>query len=100
MHQIQMTVLQTENMEDLYDLVETHGELDIIEEKNFNGDLTTLTLYVSWSITTITILIPVIKTLIKHKKISSLKIDGKKIELTNVSEELIVKTLEDYLHYK
>lgn len=38
---------------------------------------------------------PIIKSLIKHKKISSLKIDGQKIEVNNVSQELIEKILKE-----
>ena len=40
------------------------------------------------------VVIPVIKTIIKQNKVSSLKIDGEKIEVTNVSQELIESILK------
>lgn len=41
------------------------------------------------------ILIPLVRSLIKNKKVSSMKLDGEKIELKNVSEELIEKVLKE-----
>ena len=78
-------------------LQETTDEIDIIESKNFNGDITTIELYVSLSINIIAVIVPVIKMYIDNKKVSKMTIDGDKIELSNVSEKLIKETLEKKL---
>lgn len=96
MHQIQFTIMNPKDISEIYTLATQSQELDIIEEKNFNGDLTTITLYVSLAANVFSILMPLLKTLIKTKKISSLKIDGNKIELMNVSEKLIEDLLNNY----
>ena len=94
MHKIEIEMDEVEYASELLRLAETNDEMDIITEKNFSGDLTTIELYISLTVNLVTILVPIIKSLIKHKKISSLKIDGQKIEVNNVSQELIEKILK------
>lgn len=84
-------------IQELKALQETTDEVDIIESKNFNGDITTIELYVSLSINIIAVIVPVIKMYIENKKVSKMTIDGDRIELSNVSEELIKETLEKKL---
>ncbi len=94
MHKIELTVDEIEYAKELFDLSENNEGIDIITEKNFTGDLTTIELYISLAINVIVVVIPVIKTIIKQNKVSSLKIDGEKIEVTNVSQELIESILK------
>lgn len=84
-------------IQELKALQETTDEIDIIESKNFNGDITTIELYVSLSINIIAVIVPVIKMYIENKKVSKMTIDGDRIELSNVSEKLIKETLEKKL---
>lgn len=93
MHKIEIEMDEVEYVSELIRLAETNEDMDIITEKNFSGDLTTIELYISLTINVVTVLVPIIKSLIKHKKISSLKIDGQKLEVNNVSQELIEKIL-------
>lgn len=95
MHKIEIEMDEVEYASELIRLAETNEDMDIITEKNFSGDLTTIELYISLTINAVTVLVPIIKSLIKHKKISSLKIDGQKIEVNNVSQELIEKILKE-----
>lgn len=94
MHKIEIEIDDVEYAANLIKLAETNEDIDIITEKNFSGDLTTIELYISLTINVVTVLVPIIKSLIKHKKISSLKIDGQKIEVNNVSQELIETILK------
>ena len=94
MHKIEIEMDEVEYASELLRLAETNDEMDIITEKNFSGDLTTIELYISLTVNLVTILVPIIKSLIKHKKISSLRIDNQKIEVNNVSQELIEKILK------
>lgn len=93
MHKIEIEMDEVEYASELIRLAESNEDMDIITEKNFSGDLTTIELYISLTINVVTVLVPIIKSLIKHKKISSMKIDGQKIEVNNVSQELIEKIL-------
>lgn len=93
MYKIEIEVNEIECASELFDLASKNGDIDIITEKNFNGDLTTVELYVSLSINLVAVIVPIIKALIKQKKVSSLKLDGEKIEATNVSQDLIEKIL-------
>lgn len=93
MHKIEIEIDEVEYASELIRLAETNEDIDIITEKNFNGDLTTIELYISLTINVVAVLLPIIKSLIKHNKISTLKIDGQKIEINNVSQELIEKIL-------
>ena len=95
MYKIEIEMDEVEYASELIRLAETNEDMDIITEKNFSGDLTTIELYISLTINVVTVLVPIIKSLIKHKKISSLKIDGQKIEVNNVSQELIEKILKE-----
>lgn len=79
--------------EELIQLSESNENIELIQEKNFSGDITTIELYVSLGINVIAVLVPVIKKLIDKQKISGLTIDGDKIEVKNVSEKLIEEVI-------
>lgn len=83
---------------ELINLADSNEEMDIIQEKNFSGDITTVELYVTLGINIITVLAPIIKSLIDKHKVSGLKIDGETIELNNVSEQLVEKILMEKLN--
>lgn len=84
----------------LFELANSNENIEIIQEKNFSGDITTIELYVSMGINVIAIVVPIIKTLIKNHKISSVTIDGDKIEAKNISEELAEKIIIDKINNK
>ena len=69
-------------------------EVTVATEKNFNGDLTTIELYISEGLNILFLIVSLIKSYIKQKKVSSLVLDKDKIELHNVSEETIMKVLD------
>lgn len=96
MLEIDVEVRNIELARELIDNAEKNKDIDIIVEKNFNGDLQTIQLYVdlaALAISTITLAFD-IYSLKKNNNLSSLKIDGKKIEVNNVSEELIKKIIK------
>lgn len=83
---------------DLINLADSSEDIEIIKEKNFSGDITTVELYVTLGINIITVIVPIIKSLIDKHKVSCLKIDGETIELNNVSEQLVEKILIEKLN--
>lgn len=95
MHKIELEIDELEYAFELMKLAEENEDIDLITEKNFTGDLTMIELYISLSLNVITLIVPIIKALIKQKRVSSLKIDGDKIEVTNVSQELIETILRE-----
>ena len=78
-------------------MAEKYDDITAIEEKSFTGDVTTIELYVSVVINVLTIVGAAVNALIAKKKVSSVKIDGDKIELNNVSEDLIKHVVESKL---
>lgn len=97
MNFIQLDVVDSRDIQELFDLAGKNENIDIIQGKNFSGDITTIELYISMAVNVMAVVVPLLKTLIKQNKLSSLKINGDKIELINVSEELIEKVLEQKL---
>ena len=97
MLQIKMEFSDLDNASELFKLANSSEDIEIVQEKNFSGDITTIELYISLAINILTLVAPVLKTLIKQRKVSSMKIDGEKIELTNVSTELIEKIVDEKL---
>ena len=97
MLQIQMEFANIDDANPLFELADSSGDIEIIQGKNFSGDITTVELYISLAVNIATLVVPILKALIKQKKVSSIKIDGDKIELSNVSDELIEKVLDKKL---
>ncbi len=99
MHLIQIETFDPSVTEELKRLSDCNENIDIIHGHNFSGDLTNIELYVELTIGVIAVITPVITALIKNHKITSIKIDNDKIELTNVSskntEEFIKKFFEN-----
>lgn len=93
MNLLEFEVWESNDAKELFDLADSNDDIDIVSEKNFSGDVTAIELYISSGINLLTVVIPIIITLIKKKKISKLKIDGDKLEIDNVSEELVEKVL-------
>ena len=94
LHQIQIEFNNPEDVRELLSLAEQYEDITAIEEKSFTGDVTTIELYVSVAINILTIVGAAVNTMIAKKKVSSVKIDGDKIELNNVSEDLIKRIVE------
>ncbi len=97
LHQIQIEFNNPDDAKEILTLAEKYGEITAIEEKSFTGDVTTIELYVSVAINILTIVGAAVNALIAKKKVSSVKIDGDKIELNNVSEDLIKRIVESKL---
>lgn len=97
LHQIQLEFNNQDNAKDILALAENHDEITIIQEKNFTGDVTTIELYVSVAVNVLTVVGTAVSALIAKKKVSSVKIDGDKIEVNNVSENLIKHIVESKL---
>lgn len=97
LHQIQIEFHNPEDAREVLSLVEQYDDITAIEEKSFTGDMTTIELYVSVAINILTIVGAAVNALIAKKKVSSVKIDGDKIELNNVSEDLIKRIVENKL---
>ena len=95
MHKIEIEVYEIECADGLFKLAENNDDIDIIKEKNFNGDITTIEVYVGLAVSIIVAVMPILKGMIKQGKVSSLKIDGEKIEVSGVSERLIEKILKE-----
>lgn len=93
MNLLEFDVWESNDAKELFDLADSNDDIDIVSEKNFSGDVTAIELYISSGINLLAVVIPIITTLIKKKKISKLKIDGDKVEIDNVSEELVEKVL-------
>ena len=85
MYKIEIEIEEMEDIRELMQMEEENDEIDIITEKNFTGDITKIEVFIG----ALEILIPLVRSLIKNKKVSSMKLDGEKIELKNVSEELL-----------
>lgn len=97
LHQIQIEFHNPEDAREVLSLAEQYDDIAAIEEKSFTGDVTTIELYVSVAINILTIVGAAVNALIAKKKVSSVKIDGDKIELNNVSEDLIKRIVESKL---
>ena len=94
LHQIQIEFNNPEDVRELLSLAEQYEDITAIEEKSFTGDVTRIELHVSGAINILTIVGAALNALIAKKKVSSVKIDGDKIELNNVSEDLIKRIVE------
>lgn len=100
MYKIEIEVSEIECAEELIKLADENDNIDVITDKNFNGDITTIELYISLALNVVTVIVPIVKAMIKQNKVSSLKIDGDKIELENVSQKLIEQILVEKGHLK
>lgn len=68
--------------------------IDIVHEKSFNGITNVIEIFID-AIPVIAILSPIIIEKIKKKSICKIKIDGDKIEIENISEELLKEIIEN-----
>ena len=100
MYKVELEVDSLEDVHELLDLEDNNENIDIITQKNFNGDVTTIELYISLAVNVIAVVVPVINALISQRRVSSLKIDGDKIEVENVTQDLIEKILNENLAKK
>lgn len=95
MYKVELEVGSLEDVHELFDMADNNENIDLITQKNFNGDVTTIELYISLAVNVIAVVVPVINALISQRRVSSLKIDGKKIEVENVTQDLIEKILKE-----
>ena len=95
MHQIQIETIYTSLFQELQNILQD-SNIDIIQGRNFSGDLTNIEIYIPHIVTAINIVVPVVIKLIKKNRVSSVKIDGKKIELKNVSNMVAEEALNKY----
>ena len=94
---IKIDIGNPNDAEELLNMADQIAEIDVIQERGFNGDITTIELYISMAVNVITIITSMIGTLIQHKKVSSLKINGETLEINNVSQELVERIMRKKL---
>lgn len=97
MHQI---IIETTNRKDAEEVARMLNEIDnvdVIVGRNFSGEISTIEIYLPLITSVLVAVTPIITSLINKHKMSSIKIDGDKIELTNVSSELAEDVLKQYL---
>jgi hypothetical protein len=80
------------DVDDFEKLLLSHDDVEVIREKGFNGE-PLLEVFIS-SIQAIAVVASIIIAKINTRKVSKIVIEGKKIELEGVSEELIKEVLE------
>lgn len=97
MNVIKIDIGNPDDAEELLNMADQIAEIDVIQERGFNGDITTIELYISMAVNVITIITSMIGTLIQHKKVSSLKINGETLEINNVSQELVERIMREKL---
>lgn len=100
MHMIQIETVDFNIIEEFRKLSERDENIDVIHGRNFNGDLTNIELYVELTIGVIAAITPIIVALIKNHKITSIKVDGDKMELTNVSSKTTEEFIKEYFESK
>lgn len=98
MNVIKIDLWNPNDASELIGIAKENEGVDVIQEKNFSGDITTLELYISLGVNILTIIVSVINTLIQKKKVSSIKINGETIEIRNVSQDLIEIVLKAKLN--
>ena len=98
MYKVELEVDSLEDVHELFDLADNNENIDLITQKNFSGDVTTIELYISLAVNVIAVVVPVINALISQRRVSSVKIDDNKIEVENVTQDLIEKILKE--HYE
>ena len=96
MHQIQIETLDYSVLNELRLSLGDNEDIEIIQGRDFSGDLTNIELYFRLVTDAIAVLSPIITMLIQKKRISSIKIDGDKIELVNVSHEVAEEALRKH----
>jgi len=96
MHQIQIETFDSTVIKELQVLVEKDENIDMIQGRNFSGDLTSIEIYVPLIVSVIASITPIITAWIQKKQVSSIKIDGEKLELNNVSPKITEEVLRKY----
>lgn len=61
MYKVELEVDSLEDVHELFDLADNNENIDIITQKNFNGDVTTIELYISLAVNVIAVVVPVEK---------------------------------------
>lgn len=96
MHQIQIETSDLTVIKELQQLSEKNENIYVIQGRNFSGDLTNIEVYLPLIVSVIAAITPLISAWIQKMKLSSIKIDGKKIELNNVSQKTVEEVLSKY----
>ena len=80
MHKIELTIDEIRDAKELFELADRNEDITITRGDDFiaGEDLTSIGLTISLAVNVITVIAPIIEQLIKQKKVSSIKIDGKK----------------------
>lgn len=92
MNVIQIVFQNPDDATELVNFAQSNG-VDVIKERNFNGDITTVELFISMGINILTLIVSIINMKIQQNKVSSLKINDDSIELNNVTQDLLEKIL-------
>ena len=97
MHQIIIETTNRKAAEEAARVLNEIDDVDDIEGRNFSGEISTIEIYLPLITSVIVAVVPIITALINKHKMSSIKIDGNKLELTNISSELAENVLRQYL---
>lgn len=97
MHQIIIETTNRKAAEEAARVLNEIDNVDVIEGRNFSGEISTIEIYLPLITSVIVAVVPIITSLINKHKMSSIKIDGNKLELTNISSELAENVLRQYL---
>ncbi len=97
MHQIIIETTNRKAAEEAARVLNEIDNVDVIEGRNFSGEISTIEIYLPLITSVIVAVVPIITALINKHKMSSIKIDGNKLELTNISSELAENVLRQYL---
>gem|GEM_PF-5228708 len=94
---ISFELASVEKLNELTEIVKCEQDIEVIYEKNFNGSSMVVEIFIN-SIPAVALITPIIIEKIRKKNLSKLEIDGDKIIVDNVSEELIKDILNKKLN--
>ncbi len=96
MNLIEIDALDSEVFNLLKKEIGDNENIDIIQGKNFSGNISNIEVYASLAVSVISTITPIVLYLINKHRISSIKIDGDKLEITNASETITKKVIEGF----
>lgn len=96
MHLIEIETYDSEVFEILKKVTDDNENMDIIQGKNFSGNISNIEIYAPLIISVISTITPILMTLINKHRISSIKIDGDKLDISNASEKITKLVVEGF----
>lgn len=96
MNIIEIDAFDSEVFHTLQKAIGDNENIDIIQGKNFSGNISNIEIYAPLVVSVISAITPIVLSLISKHRISSIKIDGDKLDITNVSEAIAKKVVEGF----